>query len=279
MEAFLKKYSTVPNGFITDFFNISKEMCVGTDFSINFDIVVKWLNVRKDNLKRVLEHNFELNYDYKIEKNKTHQQNSGGGNLVHEIIITSDCFKELCMISQTKRAKEVRKYFLAVEKLVVKYNKHIQDALEKKIGMIKNNQKPKINKKGGIIYILEAQNTDVTLYKLGKTTDIRNRLNTYNSGNANDVIPLFIFEVDDIDKIENCIKLILKDFQYRKYKEVYEVDLDVIKKACEKCDSFINGFKQVIAESKTKKDKAELGRQIKKLKTTNKKLFLHIDKK
>ena len=42
---------------------------------------------------------------------------------------------------------------------------------------------------------------------------------------------------------------------------MHDIDLDVIKKACEKCDLFINGFKQVIAKSKTKKDKAELSRQ------------------
>ena len=65
---FLKKYLTVPNGFITDFFNTPKETYDETYFSINFDIVVKWLDIRKDNLKRVLDNNFELNYDYKIKK-------------------------------------------------------------------------------------------------------------------------------------------------------------------------------------------------------------------
>ena len=52
----------------------------------------------------------------------------------------------------------------------------------------------------------------------------------------------------------------------------------MIKKACEKCDSFINGFKQVIAESKTKKDKAELSGQIKNcfyISTKNKFILLN----
>ena len=57
------------------------------------------------------------------------------------------------------------------------------------------NQKPKYNNnvRGGVIYITQAQNFDVTLYKIGKTKNIDNRLLTYNSGNANNIVPLFIF--------------------------------------------------------------------------------------
>jgi phage anti-repressor protein len=274
LQEYLKKYSTISNKFVDDFFGLYDVKTKNTDFIISLDIIAKWLKSTKGDMNKTLTNSYVKNVDYKILKGK-----STGGRPSDIILLTPDCFKRLCMLSRTKKAEEVRTYFLEIEKHLDKYKNYIIDALNAKVGVLKNNQKPKINKKGGIIYILEAQNTDVTLYKLGKTTDIRNRLNTYNSGNANDVTPLFIFEVDDVDKIENCIKLILKDFQYRKYKEVYEVNLDVIKKACEKCDSFIDGFKQVIAESKTKKDKAEQSRQIKKLESTNKKLFLHIDKK
>jgi len=31
------------------------------------------------------------------------------------ILITPNCLKELCMISQTKKAKEVRKYFIEMD--------------------------------------------------------------------------------------------------------------------------------------------------------------------
>lgn len=59
----------------------------------------------------------------------------------------------------------------------------------KKIGLLEINQKPKLNIKGGVIYILKALNSETTLYKLGKTKNLKNRLNTYNTGNANDVEP------------------------------------------------------------------------------------------
>ena len=62
-----------------------------------------------------------------------------------------------------------------------------------------------------------------------------------------------MFEVDDIDKVEGCIKNLMKEYQYRKYKEVYEVNLDILKKACSECDLFVNGFKKVISKKQQKK--------------------------
>jgi len=39
-----------------------------------------------------------------------------------------------------------------------------------------------------------------------------------------------------IDKVEKCIKNLLSDFQYRKYKEIYKTDIDTIKTAFVSCD-------------------------------------------
>jgi hypothetical protein len=39
---FLKKYSTIPNNFLDDFFNIFNEMN-NSDKVINIEIVAKWL--------------------------------------------------------------------------------------------------------------------------------------------------------------------------------------------------------------------------------------------
>ncbi len=55
------------------------------------------------------------------------------------------------MISQTSKAKVVRKYFL--EKIVKKYYLLIEEKLFKEIGLLKENQKNIKYKKGGVIYI------------------------------------------------------------------------------------------------------------------------------
>ena len=130
-----------------------------------------------------------------------------------------------------------------MKKLIKRYFETIKEEMYKKIGMLETNQKPKVSHRSGVIYILKALNTDVTLYKLGKTKDLKNRLNTYNSSNTNDVEALFILYVKDIDSVESCVKKACKTHQYRKYKEVYEIDINVLKDVMTDCNDFINKIK------------------------------------
>jgi phage anti-repressor protein len=275
MEKFLKQFSTIPHDFITDFFIIAKEEYMDNEIIIDFDVVSKWLNMTKGNLKRLLIDKFEKNFDYVIKKIKKKQINSNGSTIYEEILITPNCMKELCMVSQTAKAKEVRKYFIEMEKLVKRYFENIKEEMYKKIGILENNQKPKLNVNGGVIYILKALNTNATLYKLGKTDDLKNRLNTYNSGNANDVEPLFIIPVKDIDSVESCVKKASKRFQYRKRKEIYEMDVELLKIIMSDCSDFVSGMAQKITDKTTKKDaKIKLSRMKQKID----KYFLYITK-
>ena len=271
MEQFLKKFSNLPIEFIKDFFIIAKEDYFDNEIIIDFDIVVKWLDTRKDNLKKILIDNFENKYDYIITKKEKDIISYRGKTQYDEILITPDCFKELCMISQVNKAKEVRKYFLVLEKLIKKYNNDIKDKLYNEIGLLKNNQKPKLDIKGGVIYIIKALNSDTTLYKLGKSNDIKQRLNNYNTGKANDIEPLFIIKVNDISSVENCIKNSCKKYQYRKYKEVYEIDIQVLKELIMMCDEFTNKISIILEKDKTTKKK--LSRMKKQLE----KYFIYID--
>jgi hypothetical protein len=81
MEKFICKFTTIPNKFIKDFYEIAKEDYKENEKVIKFEIVCEWLKVRKDHLKRILIKNFETEYDYTIEKTtikhdkqKTHHQ-------------------------------------------------------------------------------------------------------------------------------------------------------------------------------------------------------------
>ena len=69
---------------------------------------------------------------------------------------------------------------------------------------------------------------------------------------ANDLEVLFQYETDNINQVELCIKAYMKKAQYRKYKEIYQVDLDIIKKTIKNCDVEINEINREI-ESKNKK--------------------------
>ena len=81
---------------------------------------------------------------------------------------------------------------------------------------------------------------DLTLYKIGKTINSKTRFSKHNSPLANDLEVLFQYETDNIDQVESCIKALMKKAQYRKYKEIYRIDLDILKQTIKDCDAKIN---------------------------------------
>ena len=84
-----------------------------------------------------------------------------------------------------------------------------------------------------IIYVFKALNTDLTLYKIGETINSKTRFNSHNSPLANDIKILYQYETENIDQVESCVKAHLKTAQYRKYKEIYQVNLGIIKNGSE----------------------------------------------
>ena len=55
---FLKKYSLINAKFIDDFYSFYNEGKNEYDFTIDIENIAFWLDLRKDNLKRLLESNF-----------------------------------------------------------------------------------------------------------------------------------------------------------------------------------------------------------------------------
>ncbi len=92
-------------------------------------------------------------------------------------------------------------------------------------------------KKIGILNLqgCKALNTDLTLYKIGKTINSKTRFNSHNSPLANDIKILYQYETENIDQVESCVKAHLKTAQYRKYKEIYQVNLNIIKNVIQTC--------------------------------------------
>jgi phage anti-repressor protein len=271
---FIVKRSNIPKDFLRDFFNLGGDSYGDTFKNINFDDIVKWLDVQKNHLKRLLINNFKIMDDYNEEKlivkNKTR-----GANYVSKIMLTPDCFKELCMLSQTEKAKGVRKYYIIAEGLLRDHFEQIINNLNNELGLIKNNLKKPIDIIGGHIYILKAQNTtQKDMYKIGNSDDMKKRLRVYNTGNANNIEPLFVMKVDDIKMVEGCIKNIAKEYQYKKNKEVYNIDFEFIKKLCMKCKNFIKQLeKEFINDDKKTSNKLK---KIKNSKTD--KIYMIIDK-
>jgi phage anti-repressor protein len=229
---YLKKYSTISNKFIDDFFGIHDYKIMENSIYIDFDLVVKWLQSSRSHLKSTLTNTYIENMDYRITKKL-----STGGRPSEVITLSYNCFRRLCLLSRTKKAEEVRSYFIGIEKHLNKYKDDIIDALKNRIGILNNNQKPKIKPKSGVIYVMKTALDIESVYKIGKSKNFTNRLSTHNSSHVDDVNIMLVYETLDIDAVENCLKSILKNHAYRKKKEFYKVEIDVLKELISGCDN------------------------------------------
>jgi len=236
VKDFLKKYSSISNNFIDDFFSINSYEYFDDSFVINLDVVAKWLGSHKGNLKSTLLKSYKKNVDYIIEKLKKGKGTGRGATIKEKILLTPNCFKKICQLTKSKKGNEVRDYFIQVEETLFKYKDYIIQGLQDKIKKLEHNQKTKVYPKRGVIYVFETPNTPAnSLYKIGKTKDLKQRLKSHQSPLSHDINVLYYFETDDIDSVEKCAKTFMKKFQFRKYKEVYQVNIDILKEVISSC--------------------------------------------
>ena len=242
-QEFINKYSFVNSKFVKDFYNIIKEDYIEryNEFLIDSEILRKWLKISNRHIfNNTIKRSYKKNFDYKIEKIKK-SEGSGGSNF-EVITLTPEASKKISLSTNSIMGGQVQQYFLDLEVSLYKYKNYIIDGMAQKISQLENNQKPKININKKIIYVFRALNTDLTLYKIGKTINSKTRFSKHNSPMANDLEILFQYETDNIDQVELCIKSYMKEAKYRKYKEIYQVDLNIIKKAIKDCDLKINEY-------------------------------------
>ena len=243
---FLKVHSVIPNEFIDEFLSMTPDYpLVQTDFVIDLDIVAKWLSVRKDNLIRALRMNYKVDIDYVISKS-TNKTGKYGGNHYKKVMLTPDCFKRLCMLSRSRKAEDVRSYYINLEALLIQYYKQTLDGMEQDIKNLEKSLQPKSSQKAlqaGYIYVLKASHNSDSMYKIGRTKDLKKRLATYQTGKLEEVEVIYKFRTDNLKGVEDCVKLALKDVRPRKFKEIYKVDLNIIKQVISKCQQ-IEAIKQ-----------------------------------
>ncbi|NBU33736.1 hypothetical protein EB118_06120 [bacterium] len=88
------------------------------DFVIDMDNVWEWLGFsQKGHCKRAIMKHFKNDADYKVALSTPARRKNEGGFNKETVLLTVDTFKELCMLSGTDKSKEIRKYFLQMEKV------------------------------------------------------------------------------------------------------------------------------------------------------------------
>lgn len=252
-KQYVKKTTTVPEAFIDELFEFyNNESIMQTDFVIKLSVVAKWLAASKYKLVKTLKRSYKKDLDYTVIKPIDYIKKDNRANNYKEYMLTPDCFKRLALMSKSKNAELVRSYFIEVESLFLKYRDQTLLGMQKDIERMERNKRiiKKIQPKKGYVYIIRASEKHEDIYKLGRSGKFVDRLRTYNTGRMDDVDVLYVYETPDIKSTEQCIKVFLKQYQLKKYKELYQADLTMIKEFMKGCSAL--SAKLIHKEVKTK---------------------------
>lgn len=238
---------------------------------IDYDML-KWIGYTyardRDNKRKYLElliNNFNKHIDYdELSRSAIHERVPKGAlnNLsTNTIVVRADSFKKSLMMVRTDKAKQIRDYFITLEKIFINYlkytnrtnefNKTIEcaklnsslDEYRDKITQMESTQVKmealRVNDSpieyNEHVYILTSKRYyALNLFKIGKTKDLKTRLVGYNTGNALDNDQHFYLcsiKTSDSRALEKQIHMILNNFHYNK--EWYRINpidlLSVIK--------------------------------------------------
>lgn len=217
---FLKRYTAISNKFIDEYFAFY-QLCENNIFGIKLDSVIEYLDIKLQKKFYIrFRENYKVQQDYVIVRLNNKKRNE------KKVIyyISFDTFEKICMASRTKKADQVRDYFVTLRKFIDYYKNNISDMILKKA----SKQPTKC------IYIILA-NKKKNIFKFGQTKDLRSRLRSYMSGKNTHPDIKFIAIVSHPKSVEKCAKLFMKQFQHKPNQEIYKVDIDVIKKVAAKC--------------------------------------------
>lgn len=212
------------------------ENTLQSDIVIDLDTVVKWLKCTKRGLVDTLKRSYTEGVDYIINKSANPSRKKYGNNY-KRVLITPACFKELAMRTASKNGDMMRRYFIEIEDAFLKYRNQTIKGLETDISELLHNQAPRIKPaRPGYVYVVLAKD-NTTLHKVGKATQLQSRMDTYNSGHADNVKILYQIQTDYMDDVEKCIATLCREKRYRKRKEVYNIDIDILKEVMSTCAS------------------------------------------
>jgi phage anti-repressor protein len=233
LKDFLKKYTAISNKFIDEYY-IFYEKTIDNKFGIKIQDIMKYLNItNRHKFEERIRKNYIINIDYIIIKLSEKLEK---GKIYSNYFVSFECFEKICMNSSSEKGKLFRDYFVMLRKFIDYYKQHFSN----KINELVNNNK--------YIYILSV-NKGKNIFKLGRTKNVKNRLKSYETGKEKHPDIKFILIVKDAIKVEKCVKLISKQFQYKKNKELYKIELDKFKSIIFSCSDLNKNIKDNINNS------------------------------
>ena len=183
---------------------------------------------------RKLKENFIEGEDYRecrydLEEYKNNYPTGGRPKKLYEV--TPDCFRNMLMMANTPKAKEVRKYFISIEKLFLAYfefqclvkNYNYEKQIEelKKLTHIKefsrDNELQRIEDKLkndiGVVYFIQEGKSKY--YKVGFTHKLPDRLQQLQTGNRQALSVYKSFICHSSSLLETIIHTEFKEYNIR----------------------------------------------------------------
>jgi phage anti-repressor protein len=199
------------------------------DYVIDLDDVWKWIGFnQKVKAKLLLEKYFKYNVDYINSISLAGKQDScikqHGGQNKAKFLLNINAFKLFCLLAETKKSKELHKYFIKLENLLHELLEEESKELKQKLLMVEKNslyEKQKAVEQAIIvqfplntecIYFGTIENTTETnekLIKFGHTNDLATRILDHRK-KYNNFILIEAFRVQNKVEIENLIKTHIK---------------------------------------------------------------------
>lgn len=216
------------------------------NYCIDIDKILNWLGfLNKRNIKDLLQKYFQENIDYKIEKKKE-KKIGGFGSTPEIILIKTETFKQLCMLCNTEKGKEIRLYYLKLEKILqetideetneirleLSRSQDLLNSTKLALDMEKEKTKQILKKRyhgeepSQAVYIYVNNPDDPnSMIKIGKTTNIAIRETEYNTCN-NTGRMIFSQKCHNCDLLEKVLHHILDKYRYIQNREWFDLDVD-----------------------------------------------------
>ena len=219
----LKKHTTINKSFINTFF---KKFKIGGE--LNFDLkdidVAKYLGINILTLRKRLLNIFSKTKRF-IE-NVDYIKIKDGKKITYHI--NYPAFEKLAMSGDSEKSEEVREYFVKLREFLTENQRAIYQTMENKEELKKYN-------KFETIYFFAVDDRYPDIFKIGRATNILDRLSNYNVGRIKEVDLKYLALVKNNLLIENCMKLKLKKKQFVKGKEIYKIYPIMLVKIIKKC--------------------------------------------
>lgn len=221
----LKKHTTIDTDFINTFF---KKFKIGgeLDFDIEDKNVAKYLGITLQSLRNRLLNQNSKNKNY-LEKVDYVKIKSGKSSAGLTYMINYQCFERLAMSGDSVESESVRMYFVKLREFITEHQYLIYQAIENKSDLKKYTNFESI-------YFFAADERKFN-FKIGRTKNIVQRLRNYNVGRIKEVDLKYFALVKNSFLIEQCMKFKLKKKQVLPNKEIYEIDVNLLKKVIKEC--------------------------------------------